>query len=293
MSQSASPSPTTIFGLEFMRENAWYTGKCACATARQTERRALRCRVCARHSMSQAQSMRHCMWEDVRVNQHDQPDDGAQRDRVPDHEAENLAFVADLIGCRRRNADRLRVDHLSHHAAGAVGGAHQYGIKSELLRRNPLQAAEESIGRRIATGESDAEPAQERSKERVEPPGACEGESQNGIKSGVARYIPQAEHEGDCDYGEAHAIHGVYEGAQQSPRIEAENETGNQCGEEASGARGREPVEIVLRSFRGGLCDYRSCPKYTVVQNRELPSAALKCRGGVAVDRGFHRRQPP
>src|SRR5437588_11916324 len=114
---------------------------------------------------------------------------------MPHNEAEYLAFVADLIGCGRGYADRLRVDHLAHHAAGAVRRAHKHRIEAELLRRNALQAAEQGIGRRIAAGERHSQPSEEGSEEWIEAASACEGQSQNGIEAGVARYIAETEHE--------------------------------------------------------------------------------------------------
>src|SRR6266478_5807264 len=47
------------------------------------------------------------------------------RDRMPEDEAENAALGADLIRGCSRDTDGLRVDHFSHHAAGAVRRAHQ------------------------------------------------------------------------------------------------------------------------------------------------------------------------
>src|SRR5215472_17651155 len=57
----------------------------------------------------QFHSTRHQVRSDVSVEHHDQAHDSAQGDRVPDHEAEDHAFVAHLIGGRGGNADRLRV----------------------------------------------------------------------------------------------------------------------------------------------------------------------------------------
>src|SRR5215469_10615242 len=69
----------------------------------------------------QFHSMRHQVRSNVGVEHHDQTDDRTQSDRVPDHEAKDHAFVADLVGGRGGHADRLRVHHLAHHATGAVG----------------------------------------------------------------------------------------------------------------------------------------------------------------------------
>jgi hypothetical protein len=39
----------------------------------------------------------------------------------------------------------LRVDHLAHHAAGAVGRSHQNWTETQLRRRDLLQTAEQDI----------------------------------------------------------------------------------------------------------------------------------------------------
>src|SRR2546430_17062677 len=47
--------------------------------------------------------------------------------------------------------DRLRIDHLAHHTARAVRGAHQNRAEAQLRRGDPLQAPEENIRRSIRT----------------------------------------------------------------------------------------------------------------------------------------------
>lgn len=74
--------------------------------------------------------MRHEVWEDVRIKQHNQSYNRSQRDRMPHDEAEDLTFVSHLIRRCRGHANRLRVDHLSHHASRTIGSAHQYGIEA-------------------------------------------------------------------------------------------------------------------------------------------------------------------
>ena len=96
------------------------------------------------------------MREDVGVEHDDDADDGAEGDGVPEDEAEDDAFVADLFGGGGGDGDGLGVDHFAHDAAGAICGAHQDGIDAELLRGDPLQATEERVGRCVAAGERDA-----------------------------------------------------------------------------------------------------------------------------------------
>ena len=72
--------------------------------------------------------------EYIRVEQDDDSDDRAESYGVPGDEAENDAFVADLLGGGGGDGDGLGVDHFSHHASGTVGGAHEDG-RSEFCPR--------------------------------------------------------------------------------------------------------------------------------------------------------------
>ena len=64
---------------------------------------------------------------------------------MPEHEAEDGAFVANLVGGSSGDADGLRVDHLTHDAAGTVRAAHKNGTEVELVRGDFLQAAKEDV----------------------------------------------------------------------------------------------------------------------------------------------------
>src|SRR5262249_51331922 len=86
------------------------------------------------------QPVRYRMGKDVGVEDDNHPHDSAQSNGMPYNKPEYLALIPDLIGCGCGHDDRLCIYHLAHHATGAVGGAHQDGIKVELLRRNTLQA---------------------------------------------------------------------------------------------------------------------------------------------------------
>src|SRR6266478_10051459 len=125
------------------------------------------------------QSMRNGTREDVGVQHDDDCNDRAQSNRMPDHETEDGPFIAHLCGRRCRDRDRLRVDHFAHHAARAVGGAHQHWIDPQLLRRDPLEASEQCIGRCIASRERHTEPAEERAKKWIKPACASEGEAED------------------------------------------------------------------------------------------------------------------
>src|SRR5450432_1243454 len=110
-------------------------------------------------SMNKGQTMRNVLWEHVSVQHHNDSDDSCKRDRVPEHEAEDLALLADLIGGRGSDANGLRIDHLAHHTTGAIAGAHQNRTQVELLGSNSLQSAEKRVGRGVAAGQRDTQPA--------------------------------------------------------------------------------------------------------------------------------------
>src|SRR3989442_5857674 len=96
-------------------------------------------------SVNEVQPIGDELWEDVGVYHNDDADNGSERHGVPEDEAEDRAFVADLIGGGGSDADGLCVNHLAHHAAGAVGCTHENGAEVELLGSDFLQAAEENV----------------------------------------------------------------------------------------------------------------------------------------------------
>ncbi len=211
--------------------------------------------------------------EDIGVEHDDDADDRGQGDRVPEDETEDGAFLADLVGGGGGDADGLGVDHFAHDAAGAVGGAHENRAEVELLGGDFLQASEENVGRGVAAGERDAEPADESAEEGEEPAGARKGEAEDGIHPGVARDVAEAEHAGHGDDREAQAEECAAEDFQDFAGAEAENQAGEKSGEEAGGAGGGEPVEIEAGCFGGGFGDDRSGAKHFVVECGPVPSS--------------------
>src|SRR5712671_2328786 len=137
-------------------------------------------------SVNEVQPIRDELWKDVGIHHDDDADDGCERHGVPENKAEDGAFVADLVGGRGSDADGLRVNHLAHHAAGAVGCTHENWAEVELLGSDFLQAAEENVGRRVAAREGYSEPTDESAKERKEPARTRECETQNGVHARVA-----------------------------------------------------------------------------------------------------------
>src|SRR6266478_4370805 len=160
--------------------------------------------------------------EDVSVEHHDCPDNCGQRDRMPEDEAENAALGADLIRGCSRDTDGLRVDHFSHHAAGAVRRAHQNRAEVELLRRDFLQSAEEYVRRRVAAREGYAEPADKRTEKWKQPSGTRESETQNCIHARVARDVSQAKHASHRDNSEPQPHKSTSKDLQKSARTHAE-----------------------------------------------------------------------
>jgi len=195
---------------------------------------------------------------------------------MPEDEAEDGAFLADLVGGGGSDADGLGVDHFAHDAAGAVGGAHQDGAEVELLGGDFLQAAEEDVRGGVAAGKSDAQPADESAEEGEEPAGASEGETEDGVHAGVACDVAEAEHAGHGDDGKTQANKSATEDLKEFGRSEAEQETGKQSSEETSGAGGGEPIEIELGVFRSGLGDHGWGAENGLVEIRNFPAAGLE-----------------
>ena len=138
---------------------------------------------CVVSLFNERQPMRNSTRENIGIQHDNDRDDRAQSDRMPDHETEDGPFIAHLCGSCCSNRDRLRVDHFAHYPAGAIGRAHQHRIDPELLRRDPLQASEQCIGRSVAARERHPEPAEERAKEWIEPSRTRKGEAENRVQS--------------------------------------------------------------------------------------------------------------
>src|SRR6266487_2227348 len=207
---------------------------------------------------------------------------------MPEHVPENGAFVAHLIRSRRRDGDGLSVHHLAHHASRRVGRAHQDRIEAELLRRDPLQAAEQRVGRRVAARQGHAQPSQERAEEGIEPSAAREREPKHRVEPGIARGEPQAQHERDRDDRELHALERVPEDLRQLPRPQAQHQAGQDGRDETPRPRRREPVEIEPCRLGCQLRHDRRRARHRVVQQRDIPHGR-----GRAVDRALDRRQAP
>src|SRR2546421_3836375 len=201
-------------------------------------------------SFDKGEPMRYHMGKDIGVQEDNHSHNGAQSNGMPNHKAEDLAFISYLIGSRGGDNDRLRVHHLAHHSAGAIRCTHQDGIEIQLLCRDALQAPEQRIRRGITAGECNAQPAEKCAKEREEPSGSREGQAQYRIHAGVASDVAEPEHGGDREYRKSHAVERAPEDAQQPPRPYAQQNSGKERRYEASAACSREPVEVILGAFR-------------------------------------------
>src|ERR1700675_3117334 len=123
-------------------------------------------------SVDEGQTVRNKLREHIRIEHYNYADDGRQRHGMPEHEPENEALVADLVRRCRRDTDRLRVDHLAHHAARAVRCAHKNGAQVQLFRGDALQSAEQCVRGRITARERHAKPSDVSSEKGKEPSGA-------------------------------------------------------------------------------------------------------------------------
>src|SRR6266404_836556 len=173
-------------------------------------------------SVNEVQPTRDKLRENIRIHHDDDPDNRRQRHGVPENKPEDGAFVAYLIGCRGGDTNGLRVDHFSHHAAGAVRRAHQNRAEVELLRRDFLQSAEEYVRRRVAAREGYAEPADKRTEKWKQPSGTRESETQNCIHARVARDVSQAKHASHRDNSEPQPHKSTSKDLQKSARTHAE-----------------------------------------------------------------------
>ena len=84
-------------------------------------------------------------WKHVRLQHHQNSHQRRQYQTVEEHVPKDVAFVTVPAGGCAGHDDRLRVDHLAHHAAGTVGCAHQDWTETELRRSDLLQTAEQDI----------------------------------------------------------------------------------------------------------------------------------------------------
>src|SRR5215472_17052647 len=227
-------------------------------------------------SPDEVQSAGDELRQQVGINHDDDADDSRKHDGMPENEAEDRAFVANLIGRRGGNANRLRIEHLAHDATGAVGAGHENGAEMELLRGDLLQTTEEGIGRSIAAGKRDAKPPDVSAKEGKQPTGAGEGQTQDRVHARVSGDETQTQHTGHGNDGEAQAHQGSEENVEHSLRPEAKNKSGNQSGKEAAGSRGGEPIEVKPRTFGGGFRHDRSRSKHSVVKEGPVPSGRAR-----------------
>src|SRR5215471_999006 len=126
---------------------------------------------------NEIESIRNILGKNIGIYHNDHADDGCQRHRMPEQETEYRSFIPNLIGRGCGNTNRLRIHHLTHDAARAVGRAHENRAEVQLLRGDLLQTAEESIRRSVAAGQRYAEPADISAEEWKEPAGSSKCQS--------------------------------------------------------------------------------------------------------------------
>src|ERR1035441_3334531 len=64
-------------------------------------------------------------WRHISLQSYQYSNQAGERKAMEEHVAEDVALVSDPVRRRRSHDDRLRVDHLSHDTARAVGSGHE------------------------------------------------------------------------------------------------------------------------------------------------------------------------
>ena len=93
--------------------------------------------------------------EHVLLEKHQQSDETGEHQAVQKHETQNTPLVTDISGRGARDTNALRIDHLPHHAAGAVCGCHQYRAQTKSIGGDRLKAAEQHVRRCVAPRHGD------------------------------------------------------------------------------------------------------------------------------------------
>ena len=88
-------------------------------------------------------------------------------------------------------------DHLSHHTAGRVGCRKQHRIEIELPRRDHLEIAEQRVAGRIAAGEEDRDPSEERGQKDEQPADGGGAEGERVSHAGIVHQVGQADDDAD------------------------------------------------------------------------------------------------
>ena len=83
--------------------------------------------------------------QDMRLQEPKQPHQYGQDNTVEENPPENLSLTPALASGYAGYHDALGVDHLSHDAAGAVGGGSEDRVDAQLVRGDLLQIAEEDV----------------------------------------------------------------------------------------------------------------------------------------------------
>ena len=173
---------------------------------------------------------------------------------MQEHETQDGSFLARLARRRGRYHDALGVNHLPHHAAGAVGGRHQdcrlvraqrqHVVGDELLGGDLLKTPEQGVGRGVRSRQGHAHPAEQGGEQRVDSPGAGEGQPQRGVHAAVARGEGDGQHAGDREQGPAHPVTRGQEQPHHAARRNPHPRHRHQRRQEDAGAGGGQPVEL-------------------------------------------------
>src|SRR5262249_60002811 len=66
---------------------------------------------------------------DILLQQHQKAHEPCEQQTMEEYETKDPPLVTLPTGGGTRNADALRVDHLAHHTASAVGRSHEHGTQ--------------------------------------------------------------------------------------------------------------------------------------------------------------------
>ena len=175
---------------------------------------------------------------------------------MPEHVAEDGAFLALLVGGHGGDHKTLGVDHLAHDAAGGVGCGSEDGVEAQLLGGDLLQATEEHVRGRVTAREGHTQPAQHGAEEGEEHARAGEGQTHGGVQTRRLGHEAQGQHGGDGEQGDLHAADRATPDLDELQGTEAGHEATEDARQHEAGAGEGEPVEGPDGGFRGGLGDH-------------------------------------
>src|SRR5215213_447143 len=230
----------------------------------------------------------HHPWEHVGLGEDEEADQAGQGDGVEEEVAQDVALLALLAGGDAADDDALGVDHLAHHPARAVGGGGQDRGDADLASGDLLEAAEQRVGRGVAAGQGDAQPAEERREEGEQLAGLGEGQAHAGVQAAVAGDVADGQHGGDGQQGEPDPAQGAEEHPADLARAQPQGQAGEDAGDQQGGAGGGQGEELVDGLLGGVLGHHRRGPHHLQVQPGPVDLGAQVQVGRQVVQERLH-----